>query len=232
MARSLAALNKVEGRDISIIAYNPGLTGGTSLAGKPSPIIRVLLPVLIRLLSRLVSIFKPVFFVGTAERSGEILAELALGRLTYQRAEFIIVPGSIVYSLNTEKEWVRDGIIPGSILILQISGQLMLETSSEKISTKPGDMLLIRKNQLAKITKIPTDGGDYKTILILLNGDVLRRYALERQIEIKQKFKGKPNVFIPQKEFLKGFFKSLIPHADNSQATITGKLGLSKSLPT
>ena len=139
-----------------------------------------------------------------------------------------IIPGSIVYSQITKKEREKDKFLTESVLALQISGQLTLETSSQRISTKGGDILLVRKHQLAKFTKTPLPGEDYKIIFILLSEDTLRKYALENQIETRQKYNGKRNIFIPQNEFLQGFFQSLIPYADKPQARITKKLGLLK----
>lgn len=140
-----------------------------------------------------------------------------------------IVPGRMVYSLNTEKERVRDGVIPESLLVLQISGELMFETSYERILTRAGDMLLIRKNQLAKATKIPGKYGAYQTILIVLDGDILRKYALENRIETTQKYTGLTNIFIPQNDFLKGFFKSLIPYANHPNAPAASRVGRLKT---
>lgn len=81
-ARSLESIIKEENRNISLIAYNPGLTGDTSLMGKQSAFIKIMLPFLIRPLFYVVSIFKPAFYMGTAKRSGEALADLALGKVT------------------------------------------------------------------------------------------------------------------------------------------------------
>lgn len=81
-ARFLASINKEENRNISVIAYNPGLTGDTSLMGKQSAFVKILLPFLIRPLFYVVSMFKPAFYMGTAKRSGEALADLALGKVT------------------------------------------------------------------------------------------------------------------------------------------------------
>jgi len=44
-----------------------------------------------------------------------------------------IVPGSIVYSQITKKEREKDKFLTESVLALQISGQLTLETSSQRI---------------------------------------------------------------------------------------------------
>jgi len=139
-----------------------------------------------------------------------------------------IVSGSIVYSLISEKKREKDKFLTESVLAFQISGQLTLETSGQKISTKRGDMLLMRKHQLVKITKTPLQGEDYKIIFILFSEDILRKYALENQIDIEQKYKGKPNILIAGKEFLQGFFQSLIPYLEKPQARITNKLGILK----
>src|SRR6266700_7244454 len=139
-----------------------------------------------------------------------------------------IIPGSIVYSQVTQKEREKDKFLAETVLALQISGQLTLETSGQKISTKQGDILLMRKHQLVKMTKTPLHGEDYKIIFILLSQDIIRKYALENRIEVREKYKNKPNVFIPKNEFMQGFFQSLIPYMDKLQSGKTNKLGLLK----
>ena len=67
-------------KNLDVIAFNPGLTGDTSLMGKQSAILKLLIPA-IRPLFYLISLFKPAFFMGTAKRSGEVLAELAIGKV-------------------------------------------------------------------------------------------------------------------------------------------------------
>jgi AraC-like DNA-binding protein len=91
-----------------------------------------------------------------------------------------------------------------------------------------GEMLLIRKNQLAEITKTPLDGEDYQTIIIVLQGDLLRKIALEEQIEIREKYTGQPNIHIPGNDFLHGFFQSLIPYVRNPDERLTNALGMLK----
>lgn len=136
-----------------------------------------------------------------------------------------ILPGSIVYSMITEKEREWDGFLSESILVLQISGKMTVETSSEKFSTQSGDMVLTRKYQLAKISKMPFEGENYQTISIQLNDNILRSYTLKNGIEIKQKYNSKLNIFIPQNKFLQGYFNSLMPYGDKSQTGITDNLG-------
>jgi len=115
-------------------------------------------------------------------------------------------------------------------LVLQVSGQFTLETSSQKISMRSGQMLLIGKNQLGEITKVPLpdEGGHYETVIISLQEDLLRKIALEEQIEIRQKYIGPPNVLIPGNDFLQGYFQSVIPYVRNPEKKIPAAMGMLK----
>lgn len=89
-------------------------------------------------------------------------------------------------------------------------------------------MLLIRKNQLGEITKVPVDGGDYQTIVIFLKEDLLRKIALEEQIEVTKKYTGQPNILVPENDFLQGFFQSVIPYVHHPDEKITNAVGMLK----
>jgi AraC-like DNA-binding protein len=91
-----------------------------------------------------------------------------------------------------------------------------------------GEMLLVRKNQLGEITKTPLQGEDYQTIVIFLKEDLLRKIALEEQIEITQKYTGPSNVLIPGNDFLHGFFQSVLPYVRHPKEKITNAMGMLK----
>jgi len=80
-ARSLAALDEVQQRHITVIAYNPGLTGGTGLgggSGSGGMGLKIMRPIL-----RFISFFfLHQLYVHTPEQSGDALADLVLGRVT------------------------------------------------------------------------------------------------------------------------------------------------------
>ena len=139
-----------------------------------------------------------------------------------------IIPGVLFFSYlaTTRKEKVA--FLEHNTLVLQVSGQFTLETSSEKISMGRGQMLLIQKNQLAELTKTPVEDNEYQTIVISLKEDLLRQIVLEEQIETGQKYIGPPNILIPSNEFLRAFFQSIIPYVRNSQEKITHSLGMLK----
>ncbi|HEY8970584.1 MAG TPA: AraC family transcriptional regulator [Puia sp.] len=118
--------------------------------------------------------------------------------------------------------------LENNLLVLQVSGQFLLETASQRVSMRRGEMLLIRKNQLGTITKTPLDGEDYQTIVISLKEDLLRTMALEEQIEVRKKYSGPPNILIPGNDFLRGFFQSVTPYVRHPEEKVATDMGMLK----
>jgi hypothetical protein len=81
-----------------VIAYNPGLTAGTSVGGR-NPLATRLMEVVIHSIFRLPSHVRPQYFVGTPERSGEVLAKVALGTVTPPpgRVHVFPVKGELIF---------------------------------------------------------------------------------------------------------------------------------------
>jgi AraC-like DNA-binding protein len=144
-----------------------------------------------------------------------------------------ILPGVIFYSYSSAERREKVCFWNHHTLILQVSGQFTLETSSQTISMTGGEMLLIGKNQLGTLTKTPGPGGPgpgahYETVVISLQEDLMRRIVLEEKLEAEQKYIGPPNLLIPTNEFLQGYFQSIIPYARNSGAAMTDEMGILK----
>lgn len=139
-----------------------------------------------------------------------------------------IIPGVIFYSYLSAIRKEKVAFLEHNTLVLQVAGHFTLETASQKISMGRSEMLLIQKNQLGEITKVPLEGEDYQTIVIILKEDLLRQIALEEQIEIGQKYTGSPNILIPENDFLHAFFQSIIPYVRHPDEKVTHTLGLLK----
>ncbi len=139
-----------------------------------------------------------------------------------------IIPGVIFFSYLSKMRKEKVAFLEHNTLVLQVSGRFSMETASEKISMERGQMLLIQKNQLAEITKIPLEDNEYQTIVIRLKEDLLRQIVLEEQIEMGQKYMGPSNIIIPPNEFLRAFFQSVIPYIRNPEEKITHSLGMLK----
>jgi AraC family transcriptional regulator, exoenzyme S synthesis regulatory protein ExsA len=140
-----------------------------------------------------------------------------------------IIPGVIFYSYYATMRKEKVGFLRHHTLVLQVSGHFTLETSAQKISMGKGEMLLIGKNQLGTLTKMPASNEEnYETIVISLQEDLLRKIALEEHIEVRQKYAGPLNILIPTNDFLKGYFQSVIPYIRNPAEAITTDIGILK----
>lgn len=91
IARGLAASGEAKTKNLNVVAYNPGLTIGTSLFRA--------WPLWTRVAMGVVGLVRPFARMNTVEISGKTLAELALERITPP-------PGRVYASLNSRKlEW-------------------------------------------------------------------------------------------------------------------------------
>ena len=138
-----------------------------------------------------------------------------------------IIPGIFFSYLSTMRK-EKVAFLEHNTLVMQVSGRFTLETASEKISMGRGEMLLIQKNQLAELTKVPVEENEYQTIVISLKEELLRKIVLEEQIEIGQKYTGPPNILIPTNDYLRAFFQSVMPYIHNPEEKITNTLGMLK----
>jgi AraC-like DNA-binding protein len=139
-----------------------------------------------------------------------------------------ILPGVIFYSYLSLERKEKVCFWNHHTLVLQVSGQLTMETLGQTISMTGGEVLLIGKNQVGTLTKTPLPGANYETIVISLQDELLRKIVLEEKIEADRKYIGPPNILIPSNEYLKGYFQSIVPYARSSGATMTDEMGILK----
>jgi NAD(P)-dependent dehydrogenase (short-subunit alcohol dehydrogenase family) len=97
-AEAIAALPDTAERQITIIAFNPGLTGGTGLSRDFPAALRQVMRAL-RPLFVLASRLRPSLYMSTPEHAGDILAQLADGTLTppLGRVYASLVRGRLAY---------------------------------------------------------------------------------------------------------------------------------------
>jgi len=139
-----------------------------------------------------------------------------------------ILPGVIFYSYLSSERKEKACVWNHHTLVLQVSGQMVIQTSAQRLTISAGEVLLIHRNQVGTLTKTPLPGGHYETIVISLQEDLMRKIFLEEKIETDGKYNGPANLVIPGNDFLKGYFQSIIPYARNSGAEMTDEMGLLK----
>lgn len=77
----LARQDTVVTRQIGVIAFNPGLTGGAA-GREASALQKAILGIVMRTIFPLIGLFRPEFVMNAPEHSGRMLADVALGTLS------------------------------------------------------------------------------------------------------------------------------------------------------
>ncbi|MFS1523836.1 SDR family NAD(P)-dependent oxidoreductase [Microbulbifer sp. 2304DJ12-6] len=126
-ARALTLQDTVREKKCKIIAYNPGLTVGTSLARHSARWQQLLMnSAILHFFLRLGSTFIPMMYPGSPERAGQALAELALGDATPPtgRVYASLVRGELTYpdpSAQASNDNLRDSLWQESAKMVGLS---------------------------------------------------------------------------------------------------------------
>ena len=124
---------------------------------------------------------------------------------------------NMLYSCVDEKQRGNEQFVPEHALGYIISGEAHLQTNRGLMVLKAGTIGLIRRNQLVKSVKVPSPGGEFKSINIFLDQDFLRRYSTENKQPKAEKYTGDPMRLLPDDPFIKGYFNSLVPYFDQAR---------------
>lgn len=143
-----------------------------------------------------------------------------------------IVLDNILYSCVDQKQRGNEQFVHEHALGYVISGETHLITNKGVKIFKAGSIGLVRRNQLLKSIKVPPPGGEFKSLNIFLNQDILRRYSTEHKIEPVGKYTGEyMRIFSPD-PFLKGYFDSLVPYFDHPEQlkSVLGELKTNEAI--
>jgi len=123
---------------------------------------------------------------------------------------------AFLYSCYVDKAFGHEQFIPEHVVMFQISGETHFDHEKGKLVTKEGQLLIARRNQLAKAFKYPSKNADYQSIAILLHTDRLKKYALDHQLSSDKKQAADNNILLEGDAFIKSYFESLAPYAEAS----------------
>ncbi len=98
-ARYLSESDIVKKKGITVIAYNPGATAGTSLGGQQTAFMKFMMSYVLIPIMKFIGLFKSQYAVGTAARAGEALSELVLSKVKLPQNKFYasLVRGVITF---------------------------------------------------------------------------------------------------------------------------------------
>ncbi|ANI90701.1 hypothetical protein A9P82_09180 [Arachidicoccus ginsenosidimutans] len=125
---------------------------------------------------------------------------------------------NLLYSCEYQQKRGHEQFVEEHALGYLISGESKFFTNEGTFVAKEGTIGLLRKNQLVKSLKLPSESGQpFKSINIFLDQETLRKYASANNIGKVEPYAGATMIDLSNNIFLKGYFESLIPYVENPQ---------------
>lgn len=121
------------------------------------------------------------------------------------------IRGRIFVSCKREKHYSRELMLDQHALVYVYAGTLELAYADEMRRFGPGTTLLIPRNQLGRMAKLPVDGEPFRSLSILFPEDLLRDfYAKYRENPAEGKLNG--GLVLDKHPLLESLFHSLVPY--------------------
>ncbi|ASU31986.1 AraC family transcriptional regulator [Mucilaginibacter xinganensis] len=122
----------------------------------------------------------------------------------------------ILYSCYSNISREGEQFIGDHILGYIISGSTDLYVGGKSYVFNEGDFRFLRKNQLAKFSKHPPKGGEFKTISIVMDKETLGSLSEELALQTPQPYTGDSAMMLQPAPLLKNYIDSLAPYMDGS----------------
>jgi len=135
------------------------------------------------------------------------------------------IKGRIFVSCKKEKHYSTEMILNQHALVYVLEGTLELSYGTQFYTFKPGMTLLIPKNQLGRMTKLPHQDAPFRSISILFPEQLLRKhYEARRDNPAEEIPKG--HLALDRHPLLESLFNSLIPYFEMHDELPTDLVGI------
>lgn len=121
---------------------------------------------------------------------------------------------AVLYSCESKEQQAVEQFVAFHSLIYIQSGSIQFRSVDGTQTFGSDSLVLVRRNQLVKTTKVPPKGGQFKSVAIFFRQELLRQYSSQRGLLAKKTYTGPDCVALPATDFLTSFFDSLQPYLD------------------
>lgn len=122
----------------------------------------------------------------------------------------------ILYTCSYKESFSREQMVEEHVMSFVQSGAVRFQTPDGPREFQAGEIFLIRRNHLAKTTKIPdAQGNPVKSITIFITQAALRHYAAEHNIAPQPAYAGPRLLRLSPDALLEGYFRSLLPYDEH-----------------
>lgn len=122
----------------------------------------------------------------------------------------------ILYSCYAQKSSEGEQFIPNHSVGLVIAGTSEIFIGGEKFVFSDGDFRFFRRNQLARYTKYPPAGGEFKSISININQDILHSISNEYDLHMQKPNHDLKGLALEANSLLKNYIDSIWPYLDRN----------------
>jgi len=123
----------------------------------------------------------------------------------------------ILYSCYFARSREGEHFIPEHVFSYQVSGEMTASDSKKTYHSKPGDFRFSKRNHLAKFTKIPPEGGEFKSVSLYLDQQILREISKEYDFKINKKTDSDAMIPLASHPLYTSFINSLIAYLEVEQ---------------
>ena len=125
----------------------------------------------------------------------------------------------IFYSCYSSRSKGGEQFIPQHVLACTLSGTSEVYHEGKTHLFKAGDFRFIRKNQLSRFIKIPPPGGEYRSISIHIDQEILQHISEEFNLHMEQPYRGENVLHVKPNDLLTYYFDSLAPYMTGTHGT-------------
>lgn len=118
--------------------------------------------------------------------------------------------GNIVYSCYTQVSRQGEHFVSDHVLSYQIAGDLVLNDGFKDYSATDGSIRFLKRNQLLKFTKQPPPSGEFKSLSVYLDQQILKDFSVEYGLTAEKKYVDKSLLLLTENPLLQNFMQSLL----------------------
>jgi AraC-like DNA-binding protein len=117
----------------------------------------------------------------------------------------------VFISCKKEVHYSRELILPQPALVRVVSGEVRIAAADRRFNFFAGDTILIPRNQLGRMSKLPMDGQPCIAISILFRRELLRQYYASQEIAPPRQYASGLRA-LDDHPLLESLFNSLLPY--------------------